>query len=196
MIKFRDFLEGKQVGDLYHFTTLKSLNLLIDKNTLSSYGLDMFEFFSHNDRFSCTRDSCLAQNIMSKDINIKRGYRIRIDLDGSFISDNFKIQPINGFNGTDSNGIRIGKKYQEREEVINMKRNKLGDKTFKALKYIKGIVIQNDILYDTNFDRDKIEKILSELNIPLKYVRKFNERSPLDEDLPLTIGSHNLAIIL
>jgi len=193
-------IEGKQVGDIYHFTTLKSLNMLVDKETLSFYGLEVFEFFSHNDKFSCTRDSCLAQNVMSRDINIKLGYRVRIDLDGSFISDNFKIQPISGLDSNDksikSKGVRISKKYQEIEEIVNMKPNKLGDKTFKALKYIKGIVIQNDVLYDKDFNKEHIENVLNDLDIPLRYVRKFNKRNLLDESLPLTIGSHDLEILL
>jgi hypothetical protein len=198
LANFKEFIkEGKQVGNIYHFTKVEALNHLISDEKQKEYGLEVFEFFARNDRFSCTRDGCLAHNILSKDINVSKGYTVRIDFDGNKISNNFKIRPINGYINDEDNGKRIGKEYQEKEEVISMKQNLVAQgKTFKAIKYIKGIVFQNNILNNPEFDKEFIESELNKLKIPFRYVRKYNELHKLDEKTSVDTSYHTHEIIL
>jgi hypothetical protein len=193
MVKFtKYFNERKQRSTLYHFTTAKSLMLLITGN--KDYKLEEFEFFAYNDRFSCTRDGCLAQNILSKDINISKGYIVRIDLDGEKISDNFKINPINGYDDNADKGNKIGKDYEEQEEVIKMKFNKFAKgKTFKAKNYIKKIVLHNDILSNPDFDLNLFTELCNKLQIQYEFVRKFNKF--LEESVNTNLDFHELEIV-
>jgi len=192
--EFKEVQEGKQVGDIYHFTTVQSLNHLINKTKQKEYNLEIFEFFARNNRFSCTRDGCLAHNILSKDINVSKGYVVRIDFDGNKISNNFKIKPINGYEDDNDKSSRIGKDYQEKEEAIIMKMNdKVEGKTFKALKYIKKITFQNNILNNKLFNK---EKTINKLGIPYEFVRKYNELKKYNESTSMDVHSHNYEIIL
>ena len=166
-MKFKDYLnEAKQVGNIYHFTTLDSLNKLLDDNFQSKYNLEILEFIARNDKFSCTRNACLAQDIFSKDISIKKGYIVRIAIDGNKISNKYKIKPQNGLDDNSSEKTNlnntIGKKYHEFEEQLISK-----SKTFKLKDYIKQIDIQNSGKSDKNFNKIILQLEKNKINYDL-----------------------------
>ncbi len=80
MIKLIDLLnEGKQVGILYHFTSLSGGESIIKSNTLKPINYDFI---------SLTRD----KNLYKTSDHIEGGL-VRLTLDGDKLSDNFKIKP-------------------------------------------------------------------------------------------------------
>lgn len=176
MKSFKELYEAKQVGYLYHFTKVTNLVDILDSKKQSELGLEIFEFLSHNSTFSCTRNACLAQSVLSKDINLKNGYHVRIVLDGNKISNKFKISPISGFDDTELKQTkynkRIGKEYGEQEEkILPDKRQKERTKTFKMKDYIIQIDFSNEAKEDVN--RDLLKK-LDKYNIKYNFVKKFH----------------------
>lgn len=80
MIKLIDLLnEGKQVGSLYHFTSLSGGEDIIKSNTLKPINYDSI---------SLTRDKNLY-----KISDYIEGGLVRLTLDGDKLSNNFKIKP-------------------------------------------------------------------------------------------------------
>ena len=173
--------EQKQVGNIYHFTKIENLYSLLNGK------LEPLEFISFNDTFSCTRDSCLANNPVSRDINIKNGYTVRIVLDGTKISNKFKIKPHNGLDNNQTYKTKdnnyIGKEYQEREEKVLSRNGR-----FKLKNYIKQIDILND--NKSNKFIDKIESKLEAMKIKYNFVRKF-QRLSIKENMSMN-ESHEL----
>jgi len=195
MKSFKELHEAKQVGYIYHFTKVSNLVSLLDKEKQADLGLEIFEFISHNGTFSCTRNACLAQSVLSKDINLKNGYHVRIVLDGNKISNKFKITPVNGFDDTDlvqtKYNKRIGKDYEEQEEkILPDKRQKERTKTFKMKDYI----VQID--FSTSAKKDISEELLKKLdknNIKYNFVKKFHTFKESKEYSP-NQSSHELEI--
>jgi len=80
MIKLIDLLnEGKQVGTLYHFTSLSGGENIIKSNILKPINYDFI---------SLTRD----KNLYKTSDHIEGGL-VRLTLDGDKLSNNFKIKP-------------------------------------------------------------------------------------------------------
>ncbi len=83
MIKLSDILkeitEGKQVGTLYHFTTLSGGENIIQTNTIKSQNYNFV---------SLTRD----KNLYKTSDHIEGGL-IRLTIDGDKLSNNYKIYP-------------------------------------------------------------------------------------------------------
>ena len=182
-MKFKEYLdEQKQVGTIYHFTKKENLLKLI-KKTPSALKTDIFEFISYNGHISTSRNFNLSDDISNKGTSFSLDiYNIRISLDGTKISNNFKVKPIAGFNSNDEdihnqakNSDRVLRTDGEAEEVIKSK------KSFKLLQYVKQVDIYNYSSKDKAFF-EEIEHILSKLNIPCNLVRKFKPLKEYVED--------------
>ena len=176
-MKFKEYLdEQKQVGTIYHFTTGKSFRKMLDNNFRDKYNLELFELFSKNDHLSCTRNFCLADDPLG-DISVTFGYNVRINIDGTKLSNKYKIRPIlgltnneNPFDIKNKDAERVNRSNAENEEIITSK-----TKTFKIKDFITSITISgDDKLY--NSVKESVEK----LGYSIEYQRKFK---PLKEDI-------------
>lgn len=155
----RQIVEAKQVGNIYHFTKLENLIKMIDHDFNQQYGREIFELLSHNTHLSCTRDYCLASRPYSNDINVSKGYVVRITLDGDKMSEKYRIKPVKGLATNDSdvfntklNHLRTSNK--ESEEIVTNK------SSYKIKPYIKRI----DISYVASKDMKIAEEVIKQLN--------------------------------
>lgn len=118
--------EAKQVGLLYHFTTIESLLAILDMNTLMSLGFDAISLTRNKHKFNSTdsqyfsTESCLI-------------------LDGNKLSNNHKIKPYNYFGDKKFySGEEVPPENWEQEERVL-------DKDIENIKdYIVGIIIDYD----------------------------------------------------
>ena len=145
MIRLIDLLkqitEGKQVGTLYHFTSLKNLVSIIENNTLiASNTTDFIDKKLKLQCISLTRTPNKTQFAISQDSEAL------IVLDGDKLSNNYKITPYH-----DPNQYYFSdEEYDEMEERI-----------CKDIVDLNKYVIKV-ILYKTN---SKLESLLKEKNI-------------------------------
>jgi len=152
MGKFKEYLiEGKNVGDLYHFTYYSSLESILKNNKMHSTSYD--KQYTGKEGVSFTRNK-----------NLKLGSPVCLVIDGNKISNKYKIFPI----GT--NYIETYEDDENEERVIT--------KEIKDIrKYIKKIILfPNMIGYKHSWVDDGkmiIEKIKN-YNIPIEinYKRK------------------------
>jgi hypothetical protein len=159
MIKLIDILnninEGKQVGDLYHFTTMKNLPNILQYNCLKDRKASGEEklFDKKNYYVSFTRNKNF--NKVAQIFNLRTGINFnysgcvcRIKLNGNEISNNFSIEPARDsvFSSDNSSSkwskipkvVKKGKKYysaDENEERIYT------NKCFPLNKYIENITL-------------------------------------------------------
>lgn len=125
--------EGKQVGNVYHFTTPANIKSILEVGLVSG----------REGYISLTRNYRLPEEPGYFNTG---EYTIRLTLDGNKISDNLKIEPIKDKNYND-----------EREEgVIDWNKHKNGLKTVIDKKYIKQI----DIVSSRLFPEKSLEFIL------------------------------------
>lgn len=126
--------ERKNYGDLYHFTSLLFLVLILDSNFLEGSGikwdydrrdLDWGKGYTHY--ISFTRDK---RFIDRTEKNLHSGGKSGIVVDGESMSDRFKIRP---FNYTHSDGAYS----DESEESFILK----GDRINNIRNYIKYLII-------------------------------------------------------
>lgn len=183
--KFINYLnnikEAKQVGIIYHFTTIDSIKMLLNKKKMEEYGCEILTFLSNNSHLSTTRDYMLVNSPLPT-FNVSK-YNIRIAINGDKLSNKYKIKPINGLHdnsknifGTELNFKRV-KHKSEKEEVILCPKSG----SFKLKEYIEEIQIYNhdeeasQEIFNTIKDIINLEK----LNIKVTRVRKwtpFNEK--------------------
>ncbi len=165
--------EAKQVGTIYHFTTLENLLLLTDKHRQQTFGLELMEFVSYNGHLSTTRNFAFGDMIHNWPDPKK--YFVRIAFDGDSISNEFKIKPIAGYIDNDNDIFNHKKNYKrvprtsgEAEEAILSKL-----KRFNLLKYIKQIDIRIDVFENDVPKIAVIKERLKPYDIPINSVRKF-----------------------
>jgi len=155
--------EGKQIGTVYHFTTNESIMMMTNEELLKQHGMEMFQFISHNNFISLTRNPRLAENLFGH-ISKKRGYYVRLDIDGDKLSNKYKIKPIRGVMTDDppfNNDNKVPLKWEENEELVIPK-----GKSLKMKPYIKSITFSgNDKMFDI---------VKKRLDIPVYYERKFS----------------------
>ena len=175
--------ESKNVGIIYHFTTKKSIKKLL--NPLPDWNAELFEFISHNGVISTTRNFMAADNIINNGTDLDLcTYNIRIALDGTGISNKYKIRPLAGLKNNDTdvfnqdkNDNRVLRNSGEAEEAIYSKKVK----SFKLLPYILDIQIYNCNSRDEEL-YEEIKQMLMDKNvdIPVSLVRKYK---PLKEEV-------------
>lgn len=199
MRSFKEIHEAKQVGIIYHFTTVQALTWILgidgkgNKGKKDAYGetIDYFGFLSMNNHFSCTRDYCLSSE---ESISRDKGYVVRIALDGNDISNQYKVKPITGLKdndkeifGTEKNFKRM-KHKEEKEEVVYKKKdlNIKGMVVYNLKRYVLQVDIIKPESYDPlmDYDLEMIEKKLKQLKIPFNLSKKFKpvKKKPLKED--------------
>ena len=145
MIKLEDILkelfEGKQVGDVYHFTPLSNL-----KNIL----LTRFLYPNDENQISVTRRS----NMSTRDFqDMKNASILRITLDGDKISNKYKIRSF-AFGADENDPEDLG----EEQIIVN------GEK-FNFVPYLKRIDIFLNKKSEVN---NKLIEFLEKANIPYK----------------------------
>lgn len=173
--------EAKQIGTIYHFTTLNGLKSLLNKDELNKFGCDILTFYSHNSYLSTTRNYALSTDMYNNDFPLAK-YNVRIAIDGSKLSNKYKIKPVAGYTlndkdifNQDKNFGRVKRSTVEYEEVVC---------PLKGTKYfaLKDYIIEIQILpsFSDIEDIDKLKSILKKLkvNIPINTGRKFK---PLKE---------------
>jgi hypothetical protein len=123
MTKFNDFFnEAKNVGFIYHFTTLDNAIKILSGTKTSDAVIPALTFISGNKTVSCTRNACLSVDYEnSPDVRVDHGYVVRFTIDGTKLSNKYKIKPIKGL--TDNSSDVFGKDKEritgdESEEVI------------------------------------------------------------------------------
>jgi hypothetical protein len=171
MIKFLDILkEAKQVGDVYHFTSVDGLaNMLKEYNSIT---LDI-EYSSESGEgyFSFTRNS----NLPSLSEFQKQ---VRFKLNGGKMSHKYKFEPYADISSSE-NFYKQGKHF-ESEERISAKNNP----TINLTPYVESVVIitpeiikkvypESSSIYKEVMDDYKfVIKWLEDHNIPLTYSDK------------------------
>jgi len=135
--------EGKQVGTLYHFTTLRGITGILTSGKIRT---------NEDGVVSATRDKNLNTSEFDSEGEPDENV-VRIDLDGDKISNNFQIKPY-------SFG-HMGKENLEFEEQIITKKDGL------PIKYITNIriIINNKDEYSYTY-LDSLVKKIQEKNIP------------------------------
>lgn len=147
---YQSFLnEGKQVGTLYHYTTILSLLKILDDNFLGDRSLGKYA------RVSLTRDK-----------NFHKRTRIIpaeccIVIDGNKLSNNYKIKPYqwNAAHFSGNPASQAGKIEDQMEEEVQSSINHIG-------KYILEIILYELELDPLPFDEDFTENASKILKKP------------------------------
>jgi len=143
------FKEAKQVGDVYHFTSLKSALSILARNILQAHdftGDRKTDFLA----ISTTRDKNFIKTRPVKRSFIQ-GNDIAFQLDGNKLSNKYQSRPYNDVK-TDSDKALLG---DEQEQLWYGKRIQQ-DKGIKNIRsYIKKIIITKKLkekIVDLSFD--------------------------------------------
>lgn len=165
----RKFIEAKQVGTLYHFTSFIKLPLILQRNELM-VGQDGYVSFTRDKHFLSKSRYSLSMN--------QATVGCAIIIDGDKLSNNYKITPYDYF---DAYNTFYNQKSShltgedESEETVN--------KSIKNLnRYILGIII-----YKNLYERDgRVTKVLNGLfdehqdeylfKDYISYIKKFKYR--------------------
>jgi hypothetical protein len=146
----KEIIEAKQVGDVYHFTSLKNL-----------YGILKDGFIKPNDenQISTTRNKQMDLTTFPAGGNAAL---IMLTLDGDKISNRYKIRPFNIAGDYDDLPAYLNKEEFEEQIITN-------GKNFPIFPYLKNvsITIQNERRLDKEM-LTQVEAILKEKNIPYK----------------------------
>jgi hypothetical protein len=146
MIKLVDILkeinEGKQVGTLYHFTSLKNLLSIIQNNTLVASNTT--DFIDKKIKVQCIS---LTRTSNKKQFSIASESGCVLVLDGDKLSNNYKITPYHDPN-----------QYYFSDEEYDEMEERICKDILNLNKYIIKI-----ILYKST---PEIESLLKEKNIP------------------------------
>jgi hypothetical protein len=162
MIKLLDILnEGKQVGTLYHWTSFKSLYHIIDSNKLISTSTTDF-----NSKRTKYEEKCISFT-RSKNKNqfyISQYSQCVLLLDGSKLSNNYKITPHHDVNSHFSNDDEFDEEqYDEMEERV------CGRDINNLNKYIIKIIFYNKEIKGSSQNEKEFKEVLNLIkkeNIP------------------------------
>jgi len=153
MLKLMSLLEAKQVGIIYHFTSMHSLFRILDTNKMKS----------NLGHISFSRNYRLGYNDTD----------VRIVFDGNKMSNKFKFQPfMHGNPFYDDDPEKLRKMYgDEREETI--KKSSISG----ILKYVIKIDILDEI-QDYKSDMEKLEYFKKKAPSSLKFnfVKNWNRK--------------------
>jgi len=159
--------EAKQVGIVYHFTTIDGIKNILE-NPIDK-GCEIFTFISRNKHFSTTRDFMLTNN-PNGDFNVST-HNIRIAFDGNKLSNKYKVKPINGLIddkdkifGVDKNKYRV-KHKSEKEEVLCPFYSKGERHPFKLKDYVLEVQIYQHNLENAEEIYDYIVEFLKDKKI-------------------------------
>jgi len=148
MKSLADFInENKQVGVLYHHTTIDNLLKILES--------DILKVSYNHGTISFTRDKNAIKTIASE-------YPVRLEIDGDKLSNNYKIEPFQyDYSGTSLNGRKV--------------RDEMEEQVFKDIKQLhKYIIVVN--LYE-NQSEDEISDFSEnwwEEHFDIDYEENFN----------------------
>jgi len=129
MISFKDYIlqEGKQVGILYHYTSIESATKIAKSDMFRPMGYDGVSF---------TRDKHFH-----KAERHEFALECRFVINGNKLSHNYKIEPFNYFNEPSpvDGSYKHSPEYDEQEEVVKVPIRNIG-------RYIISLQIYNSIL--------------------------------------------------
>jgi hypothetical protein len=129
-MRFKDFVkifEAKQVGFIFHFTTMENFEKILSNENL--------ELLTLRQGASFTRNFSLPTHPMTPKagLSILNGYRVRLTVDGDKLSDRYHITPIAGaaidaefdakLTDVNSNLRRMKRSSSESEELVIAKNN-------------------------------------------------------------------------
>ena len=123
---------GKQVGTLYHYTSMGNLMMILDANSL----------YSRMNSICFTRD----QNFNSCNREVS-GLDCRLEIDGDALSNNYKIEPYSDQKFVEDDPTRL-----ESEERVS------GERISPIIPYIKKITIYDIPFTDPDEKVKRIEK--------------------------------------
>ena len=181
--------EAKQLGNLYHFTSLYYVYSILKTDILKSNSKFPLRKGDYYDNFvnyiSLTRD----KNFYIKNPQIG-GTSVRITIDGDRLSENFRIISYNdldySFKGDENTSKNYSGKYTdsfESEERIIIPKGKEG--VYNIKKFIKRIDILDDYLSDVVTD---VKKICKENNIPLYIDQQLTEINSQENNIETCIA--------
>ena len=157
MIKLTDLLteivEGKQVGTIYHFTSLRGILGILTDGFIRS---------NSENQISTTRNKDMDLNLLYTDDYEKGELNTRLDLDGDKISNRYKIRPFQsdvGFGYEDRPPVYLGKDEFEEQIITN-------GKSLPIYPYLKNVVLPPDENDEDYGLLDKVMEILDEKDIP------------------------------
>lgn len=148
--------ESKQLGTLYHYTTLLGLVKILTTNTMKkAIGIDA----SNPNAF---QGVSLTRN---KNLNFENG-AVRINLDGDKISNIYKIEPFNAW----SNHEKIASRNNDQRRLNTMIQKREQEERVhgdlkNARSYIKSISFSTELEYKRGYD--KANKTLARKNMNL-----------------------------
>lgn len=163
MLKLKRVYEAKQVGDIYHYCTLRdAVQYIIPNDTLSSSGRWYNHLVGSSDVLSFTRDRRFI-------VDILRGEKVLVcfKVDGDKLSENHKVLPYNDFydpyfdDSPDYDPVDL-----EKEEVVVGKIANFS-KYIKEISIIQKRSIGGNVLYVQNMI-DDIEGYAESNSIPIK----------------------------
>jgi len=163
MRTFKEFLiESKQVGIVYHFTTIDKLEMMLNQhNPLELYSINM-------ETISTTRNPLLP--MFNNDF---RKADVRIMLDGNKLSQNHKILPIAGLSDNETDVLNHGhNKYR-----VPRYKGEAEEAVFKVPLDIKPYIIDIHVLtnrYTMDKYRNEIEPKLKHFNIHYTYIKSYS----------------------
>ena len=156
MIKLKQILqERKQIGLLYHFTSINSATEILKgdrlisshtvtlprtiKNDIYFKGQKFFNAQLPVDSISFTRD----KNFWNISRVLMGELSVKFIVDGDNLSDKYKIQPYNDFKTPVDTGFEK-LKYDEMEEIV------IAEAIPNFSKYVKGVIIKNEMAEKMN----------------------------------------------
>ena len=177
----KEITEGKQVGDIYHYTTFESGLKILQSNQLKSAGSDDSTKANPIYAVSFTRDKRFHNNHnVGFDVSsFGQRPQLRFTIDGNKLSNKYKIQPYAQIGGSG----RFEKSHGEFEAEERVTSDK--QFTISLLPYLKSVDIlveyKKDLSGEYDFDeeydyrtyapiRAKIIKFAQDKNIPINLI--------------------------
>ena len=176
MSKFRNLIESilldaKQVGNLYHATSLIGLKGILDSNQIIS---------------NANSTGCSGGISTSRDKTLFYGGPVALILDGDKLSENYKVLPYSNFPDLSRDNDKIDP-YGEHETIIVPNNIPKGIDIYDYIeendliipninKYLKGILVLPSIFKSAILTQD-LYKILSEYNYPV-YIQAGQQLDP------------------
>ena len=154
MLKLKDLIfEAKQVGIIYHFTSIEALYRILETNKMKS----------NLGHISFSRNARLGY--MNADV--------RIVFDGNKMSNKFKFQPyMHGNPFYDDDPVQLRKMYGDEWEETIMKSSISG-----VLKYVKKIDILDEIQdYKSDIEKLNYFKKKAPSSIKFNFVKSWNKK--------------------
>jgi hypothetical protein len=162
---FFSLLERKNIGILYHVTSIQSLVSILKTNTIQGSDVSMDGGNTYINLISTTRNKSFLYDFRNKDMVAQ------IVLDGNMISDNYKIKSFDYWRGehyiegethiededeelifVGSGGLKNITSYIVKVNLFS-KGTELDEQSTEAISVLEGLHIPYDIVYNQKYKR-------------------------------------------